>query len=88
MEGKRFVILRGIGKYYGHSVKAELLEFDKIQCIAEVKTSEGEMTFNTVTGFEAGIGKETGFSTYQLDIDTLEDNQFSYRQYINRLREV
>lgn len=85
---KTHVILRGLGKYYGHVIKAELLDIDQNNCEAKINTSEGELFFNTLNGFQSGIGKETGFSTYQLDIDTIDDKQFSERKYLNNLREV
>ena len=84
----KHVILRGIGRYYGHVIKAELLELNKPNNEVKVKTSEGEFWFSAVTGFQSGIGKETGFSTYQLDIDTINDGQFSHREYLNNFREV
>lgn len=86
---KKYALLKGIGKYYGHVIKVELLEVDyEINFEAKVKTSEGELWFSVVTGFQSGIGKETGFSTYQLDIDSIKDNQFSHRKYLNNLREI
>lgn len=83
-----YVTLRGIGKYYGHVIKVKVIRLIPEENCIEVATSEGSLKFDTSSGFQAGIGKEIGYSSYQLDIDTIHSKHMPHRLYINKLREV
>ena len=87
---KKHVILRGLGKFYGHIIKAELLEIDEITFSAKIRTADGDFWFNIYSGFEAGVGKNIGFTTYQLDIDTLNLGlgKTMLSEHFKNLREV
>ncbi|WP_100613093.1 hypothetical protein [Confluentibacter lentus] len=64
-------ILRGVGGYYGHVVKAEIIGFDEKEQIVRVKLKNNKhMDFSIINGWEHLEQKL--YSTYQLDINHLK----------------
>lgn len=69
MEGKKYVILRGYGLYYGHNIKCEVFEYDEPNNSISIKQDDDVVVFDTVSGFE---DKHVYYSGYQLDINTID----------------
>jgi hypothetical protein len=63
-------ILRGVGGYYGHVVKAEIVGFDEKEKVVRVKLNNDDfMDFSIINGWQHLTQKL--YSTYQLDINHL-----------------
>ena len=64
-------ILRGVGNYYGHVVKAEIMGFYESENVVRVKINDKRyMDFSLFNGWEHLEQKL--YSTYQLDINHLK----------------